>query len=93
MSILRFELAKTERYFYVSSYRKTIRVLLVSIIFNFLLLTLISYIHFNQPRASYYGTNGRMSPVLLSPINQPNTGAQALLADDVATDGQPVTNL
>ena len=93
MGILRFENAKTKRYFYVSSYRNTIRLLLMSIIFNFVLLTLISYIHFNQPQASYYGTNGIISPILLGPMNQPNSSPDAILAEDVNTDSQPVTNL
>jgi hypothetical protein len=92
MTISKFELAKTKRYFYISSYRTTIKLLLISVALNFILLGLITYIHFNQPSASYYGTNGITNPVLLKSMNQPNYGAKALL-EEVAADVQINTSL
>jgi hypothetical protein len=93
MTINRFEEEKVNRYFYVFSYRKVIRVLLWSIGINLTLLGLISYVYFNQPNPVYYGTNGITNPIELTSLNKPNYSSKSLLSDDVPEDNEPEINL
>ncbi len=93
MSSLKYERYRTQRYFYVSTYRKIILLMIFSVSFNVILFALGSYIFFNEQAPEYYGTNGATNPVQLSAINTPNYSSTPLLPDDIPVDEKPVTTL
>ena len=93
MSSLKYERYKTERYFYVSVYRKIIKLMIFSVILNVIIFALASYIFFNQKPPEYYGTNGAMNPVLLTAIKTPNYSSVPLLPDDIPADEKPVSTI
>lgn len=92
MTINRFESEKLSRYFYVTSYRKVIKILFWSICLNFILLALISYVYLKQPNVLYYGSNGITNPIELTPLNKPNYSSKSLLSDDIPEDNEPAVN-
>lgn len=65
--------------FYRDSQRKTIIVLLLSIIVNFVLASLLVYLLTHPPEPKYFATsiNGRITP--LFPLNEPNQSDSAVL--------------
>jgi|LauGreDrversion4_2_1035121.scaffolds.fasta_scaffold123966_3 intracellular multiplication protein IcmM len=93
MSSLKYQRYRSQRYFYVSAYRKIIKLMFYSVSFNVFLFTLGSYIFFNEQAPEYFGTNGATNPVELSAINAPNYSSSPLLPDDIPGDDKPVTQL
>ena len=81
MAITRYEEAKNQRYFYVENYRRLLGWVTVSIGLNILIVLIMAYIFFEQPPSAYYSTNGRTSPVKLTPMATPNMSATPLLLD------------
>lgn len=65
--------------FYRDGQRKTMLVLLISIMGNFVLALMLGYIITHPPEPKYFATsiNGRITP--LSPLNQPNQSDPAVL--------------
>jgi hypothetical protein len=93
MSSLKYERYKTQRYFYVSTYRKIILLMIYSVSLNVILFALGTYIFFNEQPPEYYGTNGATNPVQLSAMNTPNNSSIPLLPDDIPLDEKPVSAL
>jgi intracellular multiplication protein IcmM len=83
MSITRFEELKTRRYFYVSIFRKLGHWIILSLFLNVLLILGLAYIFFTQPPSTFYSTNGRSNPILLSSMEHPNYTSNPLLPDEV----------
>lgn len=72
--------------FYINSYRKLISILAISVLINSILGLSIFYFYFTQGEPDFYATNGETPPILLSSLNVPNEGANALLAPDVNSE-------
>ena len=81
-----WSLIKKSKNFYVSTYRRVIRFIIVSIAFNMLLIVSVYYVYFNRPDNDFYSTDGVTAPVMLTAMDMPNNTSVALLANDPNTE-------
>jgi len=77
-----YQYIKQRKNFYVSSFRKAVFFLLVSLLLNCLLVVGIYYKHITKPRRDYYATDGIGAPIQLTSMLQPNYSSKALLPPD-----------
>ena len=81
-----WSLIKKSKNFYVSTYHRVIRFIIVSIAFNMLLIVSVYYVYFNRPDNDFYSTDGVTAPVMLTAMDMPNNTSVALLANDPNTE-------
>lgn len=82
MAITRFEEAKHKRYFYVTSFRKIGRIIVISMALNVCIILVMAYIFFGQQSPEYYGTNGSSNPIKLNSMEHPNHSKVPKLPDE-----------
>lgn len=73
---------KHSKHFYVTTYRLTASVLIISSLCNVLLLIIVYYLYFSRPSPDYYATNGVTPPLKLNPMTKPNYKSNSLLEDE-----------
>jgi intracellular multiplication protein IcmM len=88
MSRETWNLIKNSKRFYVSGFRATGSVLVLSMIMNLFLGLAVYYTYFNLPDNDCYVTDGVNAPVLLTPMDEPNYTSVPLLANDPQTDDE-----
>lgn len=71
--------------FYIQSYRRVVKVIVVSLVINLILCSAISYRYFHQPVQDFYATNGVTPPILLTPLAVANQLNKPLLEADPIT--------
>jgi intracellular multiplication protein IcmM len=74
--------------FYILTYRKGIRWVMLSLTLNFILSLAIYYAHFNTPEPDFYATSGIAPPIKLTPLNAPNYSSTPLLEPDPVTEDE-----
>lgn len=89
MGIGKYQKEIDSRYFYVNAYRKSIKVLLVSVSFNILVFLITTLMYLKFPGRTYYSTNGIDFPMKLNPMSTPNYSAKPLLGDDLPKEKLP----
>ncbi len=82
MSRERWYAIERSKGFYVRTYHWVILALLVSCVVNIGLLLLIGYAQLSQSEPNFYASSGESMPIELTPMDQPNYGAVALLSKD-----------
>ena len=88
MSRETWNLIKNSKRFYVSGFRATGSVLILSMLINLSLGIAIYYTHFSQPDSDCYVTDGVNAPVQLTSMDEPNYTSVPLLANDPVTDDE-----
>jgi hypothetical protein len=73
---------KDSKNFYVHTYRRAASFLVVSMGLNLLLGMSLYFMYFNKADPDFYATSGVTPPIELTPLDQPNYTAIALLASD-----------
>lgn len=79
---MNYDYIKNRKRFYVHSYRRALRLLMVSLILNGGILLGIGYQVISEPERDFYATDGISAPVKLTPLLQPNASPNALLTPD-----------
>ncbi|KTD19362.1 Component of the Dot/Icm secretion system. inner membrane protein [Legionella lansingensis] len=79
---------KSSKGFYVRTYRKGIKWVIVSLTINLFLTLAIYYVHFNEPERDYYATSGITPPVKLTPLDKPNYSSTPLLEPDPVNEDE-----
>lgn len=79
---------KENNTFYVNMFRRGIVVLLISLGINLLLIVFSALIFLQEGSPEYYATDGIRSPILLKPLNGPNTTSTYLLPPDPITEDE-----
>ena len=77
---------KQSNLFYVHTYRWIQSALVFSVALSVLLCAGIYYVYFGRHEPDFYATSGITEPVLLQSMNEPNSSAYPLLANDQNTD-------
>lgn len=85
MSREKWDLIKRQKNFNVRLFRKGVKLLIFSLVLNFILGILIFYKYLNLPARDYYATNGITPPEQLTPLMAPNYTSSALLDPDPPT--------
>lgn len=70
---------KSEKSFYVILFRRTVNVLLFSVIVNLFLIGFIHGAYKRKPELMFYSTNGVTAPVPLTPLSGPNMSSESLM--------------
>lgn len=83
---------KQSKGFYVTSYRRIMKLMVLSLGLNGLLIAGVVLSFLNIPKRHYYATNGAIAlmaikPVELLPMDKPNYSSQALLPPDPPDQG------
>ena len=86
MSHETWNLIKNSKRFYVRTFRWTENALVVSLFLNLLLVLAVYYSYFTLPEHDFYVTDGVNAPMMLTPMDAPNTTSVPLLANDPGTD-------
>lgn len=73
---------KASKRFYVKLYRRSINILIVSLLINLILSYVGLHMYFNRPARVAYSTNGASPPTVLSPLSAPNKSKEPLLGSD-----------
>lgn len=82
MTVQAIRLAKKSKTFHRNSFRKVIRLLLVSLSLNCVLAFAIYTKFVNLPEPDYYATNGVTSPSFLKAMSHPNYTSKYLLPSE-----------
>lgn len=77
-----YEEIKAHKNFYRNSFRKTTKVLIISVFLNIVCLIGIFYKFLTLPDPDFYATNGVTAPIPLKSMNAPNMTSQSLLEED-----------
>lgn len=88
MSRETWNVIKNSKTFYIQTYRRGSKYLIVSGCINLLLCLIIYYLHLHQPERDFYATSGITPPIKLNPLNEPNYTGTALLAPDPTNDDE-----
>ncbi|AWN75381.1 TPA: type IVB secretion system protein IcmM/DotJ [Legionella anisa] len=88
MSREAWEVIKSNKNFYVNSYRRGIIALIISLLINCIFGLLIAYIHLTEPERDYYATSGIAPPIQLQPLLAPNYSSNALLPPDPPAEAE-----
>lgn len=86
MSREKWNVIKRSKFFYVKTYRRASKALLLSLLINILLSLMAFYVYTHRPQRDFYATNGITEPVKLTPMLSRNYGSEALLPPDPDTD-------
>jgi intracellular multiplication protein IcmM len=86
MSIKKMRDAKEGKFFYRNSFRRTVFLLITSLILNALLVIGIYFQLINKVHPNYYATSGVKPPIQLTPLSHPNYKSKPLLPPDPITD-------
>ena len=79
---------KQSKSFYVVTYRRALKFLLLSMATNVLLCIAIGYIYLNEPARTFYATSGITPPIELTPLATPNYTSQFILPPDPVDDNE-----
>lgn len=82
MSRETWNIIRNSKSFYIQTYRRAGKYLIVSGCINLLLCLIIYYLHFHQPVRDFYATSGITPPIKLNPLKTPNYSGTALLDPD-----------
>ncbi len=74
---------KSSKRFYISAYRWSSSILLVSIAVSLCLGSWIFYVYVNEPEHDFYATDGVTAPIGLMPLDAPNKTSVPLLGNDL----------
>ncbi len=77
---------KQSHLFFVHTCRWIQSALFFSVILSVLLCMGIYHVYFGRHEPDFYATSGITEPVLLQSMDEPNTSAYPLLANDLNTD-------
>lgn len=88
MSRETWEVIKTSKNFYVSSYRRGLTALMISLILNCVFIIFIAYTHLTEPQRDFYATSGITPPIQLKPLLAPNYSPNALLPPDPPAENE-----
>ncbi len=77
-----WNLIKQSKRFYVTTYRKAVSALFLSLIFNVVFALAVYYVYFTQPEHDFYATDVITPPVQLTYLYEPNNSSVPLLASD-----------
>ena len=76
---------KGSKNFNVQIYRRSLAVLMGSILLNGIMGALLFYLYLHYPERDYYATSGIIPPIQLQSLPSPNNSAKALLSNDPPT--------
>ena len=79
-------LIRQSKRFYISTFRRGARFLVISAVINFLLIVAIGFAYFSQGEHDFYTTSGVMPPDLLKALDEPNYSSTPLLPNDPEND-------
>ena len=82
MSQENWNLIKNTKGFYITTYRRAGRILVISMIINLSLGLAIYYAYESRPEHDFYATSGETAPIMLKALAAPNNTSVALLAAD-----------
>lgn len=80
---------KNRKGFYVSGFRLSVSLLMVSVILNLGLSAGIQNRLVRIPEPNFYATDGISAPILLNPLKAPNESSTPLLPDDLPEEMAP----
>lgn len=86
MSREAWALTKQNKNFNVLVFRRSLTLLILSLIVSCLITGFIFYTYIGEPEPDYYATNGATPPIKLTGLLAPNLSSTALLEPDPATD-------
>lgn len=86
MSIQSLREARTSKHFYRNGFRRTVWLLMISLIINGLLIWGIYTKLVNKIEPRYYSTSGVKAPIELQARSRPNDSTQYLLPPDPKTE-------
>ena len=81
-----WETIKSAKSFYVTTFRRASKFLVLSMFLNILLGLGIAYFYLHQPKRQYFATNGITLPVELTALNSRNYSSEALLPPDPVSE-------
>ncbi|MGQ3888115.1 type IVB secretion system protein IcmM/DotJ [Legionella sp. CNM-1927-20] len=79
---------KQSKSFYVMTYRRALKFLLLSMALSVFFCVAISYVYLNRPERTFYATSGITPPIELTPLATPNYSSQPLLPPDPVDDNE-----
>ncbi|WP_419420334.1 type IVB secretion system protein IcmM/DotJ [Legionella sp. D16C41] len=79
---------KQSKSFYVVTYRRALKFLLMSMAINVFFCLVISYLYLNKPERAFYATNGITPPIELTPLATPNYSSKPLLPPDPVDENE-----
>lgn len=79
---MNYDSVKNRKRFYVHSYRRAIRILLISLLLNGLFVAGIYYKYITRPERDFYASDGITAPIQLNSLMQANNSTSALLPPD-----------
>ncbi|WP_131781029.1 type IVB secretion system protein IcmM/DotJ [Legionella gresilensis] len=79
---------KQSKSFYVMTYRRALKFLLLSMALNVFICVAISYVYLNRPERTFYASSGITPPIKLTPLATPNYSSRFLLSPDPVDDNE-----